>query len=166
MSDINRSKRVFDEPNGLNDVADFHRTFNMPILDEPSIPDPKRCELRVNLLREELEELEEAIEDGDIVEVADALADLQYVLSGAILEFGLAHKFKALFDEVQSSNMSKVCHSKEEAQATLDYYKEYRHTTGEIVQRDGQFLVYRTGDKKVLKSVNYRPANLKKILSD
>ena len=155
---------TFEEPNGLNDVAAFHRTFNMPVLDTPTIPDAKRCELRVNLLREELEELEEAIEDGDIIEIADALADLQYVLSGAILEFGLAGKFKALFDEVQSSNMSKVCHSMEEAEATLAYYKEHKNTDGEIVERDGQFLVYRVGDKKVLKNVNYKPADLKTIV--
>ena len=54
--------------------------------------------LRVNLLREELKELEAAIADNDLVEVADALADLQYVLSGAVLEFGLGAKFRTLFD--------------------------------------------------------------------
>ena len=72
----------------LNQVAEFHRTFGAPILDTPQIPSKQRCELRVSLLQEELDELREAINNNDIVEVADALADLQYVLSGAVLEFG------------------------------------------------------------------------------
>ncbi|MEQ9168446.1 MAG: nucleoside triphosphate pyrophosphohydrolase family protein, partial [Fulvivirga sp.] len=89
------------QPDSLNQVADFHKTFKHPILESPGIPDEKRCALRVELIAEELKELEEAIKDKDLVEVADALCDIQYVLSGAILEFGLGDKFKALFDEVQ-----------------------------------------------------------------
>ena len=103
--------KKYDEPQGLNDVAKFHKTFELPILAAPEIPSKKRCELRVNLLQEELDELKEAIDNDDLVEVADALCDLQYVLSGAIHEFGLGAKFKILFDEVQRSNMSKTCKS-------------------------------------------------------
>src|SRR6187397_560006 len=102
------SKARFAEPSPLNDVAEFHNTFNMPVLQSPSIPDKDRCALRINLLQEELDELKQAIEEKDITSVADALSDIQYVLSGAILEFGLASKFKDLFEEVQRSNMSKV----------------------------------------------------------
>jgi predicted HAD superfamily Cof-like phosphohydrolase len=80
----------------LNQVADFHRTFGHPIVQEPAIPSQERCDLRVELIREELKELEHAIADKDIVEIADALCDIQYVLSGAVLEFGLGDKFKAL----------------------------------------------------------------------
>ena len=86
------------EPRALNQVADFHRTFKHPILDRPSIPSEKRCQLRMALLQEELKELEAAIEDNDMVEIADALCDIQYVLSGAILEFGLGEKFQELFE--------------------------------------------------------------------
>lgn len=161
---MSEKKEKFEEPQALNDVAQFHRTFEMPVLDEPFIPHEDRCKLRIKLLREELEELEEAIEDRDLTEIADALADLQYVLSGAVLEFGLASRFKALFDEVQRSNMSKVCQSREEAEATLDYYRRERDTEGEIVERDGEFLVYRVPDRKVLKSVNYSPAKLDQII--
>ena len=85
----------------LNQVAEFHRTFRHPIEPRPLIPAEQRCRLRVALLAEELKELEKAIENQDIVEVADALCDLQYVLSGAVLEFGLGEHFKTLFDEVQ-----------------------------------------------------------------
>ena len=155
----------FNEPNGLNDVAKFHDTFSLPIEEKPIIPAPKRCELRVSLLQEELNELKEAIEDNDLVEVADALCDLQYVLSGAILEFGLASDFKSLFDEVQRSNMSKTCKTMEEAIETQQYYLDKKGTKSFIEEKDGEFLVYREGDKKVLKSVKYSPADLKGILS-
>lgn len=146
-------------PDSLNDVAEFHRTFHLPVLDHPQIPDADRCRLRINLLREELKELEEAIADNDLVEAADAFADLQYVLSGAILEFGLGGKFKSLFDEVHRSNMSKTCATMEEAEATLAHYRE-RGQEGMIEASGGVFLVYRQADRKVLKNVHYSPADL------
>jgi len=156
----------FKEPEALNGVAQFHRTFNMPVLEEPVIPHRDRCALRLSLLEEELKELREAIDQKDIVAVADAFCDLQYVLSGAILEFGLGEKFKALFDEVQRSNMSKTCKSMEEAESTKSYYKLERGMDSVIRQSGDEFLVYRKSDGKVFKSVNYSPPNLEKILQD
>jgi predicted HAD superfamily Cof-like phosphohydrolase len=152
-----------EQPDSLNQVAEFHRTFKHPVLDQPTIPSRERCRLRVSLLAEELKELEEAIEDEDIVEVADALCDLQYVLSGAILEFGLGEKFRALFDEVQRSNMSKACNSVEEAEATVRHY-EAKGTECYYKEDNGKYLVYRKGDDKTLKNVNYSPANLESIV--
>jgi predicted HAD superfamily Cof-like phosphohydrolase len=150
-------------PDSLSQVADFHRTFHHPILEKPEIPSKKRCELRVELISEELKELQEAIKEKDIVEIADALCDIQYVLSGAILEFGLGHKFKELFDEVQRSNMSKACKSEEEAQATVKHYEAKGSPC--FYKKDGDnYLVFREGDHKTLKSVNYSPARLKEIL--
>ena len=148
----------------LNQVAEFHSTFKHPILDDPTIPAKERCELRVSLIAEELKELQEAIADKDIVEIADALCDIQYVLSGAVLEFGLGNKFADLFNEVQRSNMSKACNTKEEAEATVAHYKDERDTDCYYVEQDGHFLVYRNGDNKTLKSINYSPADLKSIL--
>ncbi|MDV7396788.1 nucleoside triphosphate pyrophosphohydrolase family protein, partial [Arthrospira platensis SPKY1] len=113
-----------DQLDALNQVAEFHRTFKHPIEPQPVIPAEERCRLRVALLAEELKELQKAIDDRDLVEVADALCDLQYVLSGAVLEFGLGEKFRALFDEVQRSNMSKTCQTLEEAEATRRHYRE------------------------------------------
>lgn len=154
----------YNEPNGLNDVAKFHETFSLPILETPIIPDEKRCELRVSLLQEELNELKEAIATNDLVEVADALCDIQYVLSGAILEFGMADQFKTLFDEVQRSNMSKTCKTMDEAIATQKHYKDTKDTDSFIEEKEGEFLVYRSTDKKVLKSVKYSPADIKSII--
>lgn len=148
----------------LNQVAQFHKTFEAPILDMPQIPSQKRCELRISLLAEELKELQEAIDNKDLIEIADALCDLQYVLSGAVLEFGLGEKFVELFDEVQRSNMSKACDNRQEADATVQYYLQKDNTKSEIKEKEGKFLVFRESDNKVLKSVNYSPANLSIIL--
>lgn len=154
---------AFAEPACLGSVAAFHRLFKAPVLDQPVIPDAKRCALRVNLLQEELNELKTAIEQNDLVEVADALADIQYVLSGAIHEFGLGSRFKELFDEVQRSNMSKACSTREEAERTVEHYTA-KSQPARIEEVDGKFLVYRNDDNKVLKSINYSPAQLKGIV--
>ncbi|MEE9374373.1 MAG: nucleoside triphosphate pyrophosphohydrolase family protein [Saprospiraceae bacterium] len=157
-------KKIFKEPKGLNCVAQFHDTFDLPVLTNPSIPSKERCQLRVSLLQEELNELKEAINQNDMVEIADALSDLQYVLSGAILEFGMGGKFDDLFNEVHRSNMSKVCKTKEEAVRTQVHYKKNKHTDSFIKKKNDEYLVYRNGDQKVLKSVEYSPADLKKFL--
>ena len=150
--------------NYLEMVSEFHKTFNAPILETPQIPSTERCNLRVSLMQEELNEIKEAIENNDLVEVVDGLCDLMYVLSGSILEFGLRDKFVELFNEVQRSNMSKACDTQQEALITLSHYKKKDGTEGYYKEINGKWLVYRASDDKVLKSINYSPANLKDIL--
>lgn len=152
------------QPDALKMVAQFHETFKHPVQPEPVIPSQDRCNLRVALIAEELKELEAAIRDQDIVEIADALCDIQYVLSGAILEFGLAEKFSDLFEEVQRSNMSKACSSEDEAIQTVAYYRDKDGTECHYRQEGEKWLVYRTSDNKTIKSVGYSPADLRKIL--
>jgi predicted HAD superfamily Cof-like phosphohydrolase len=154
------------QPDALNLVADFHETFKHPILSKPSIPGEDRCKLRVALIAEELKELEVAILEKDIVEVADALCDIQYVLAGAILEFGLGEKFKALFEEVQRSNMSKASTSEEEAKKTVEHYRQKDGTECYYLQAGDKWLVYRKSDNKTIKSIGYSPANLQKIIEE
>lgn len=153
------------QPDALNLVAEFHQTFKHPILPSPSIPSEDRCKLRVALIAEELKELEAAIAQKDIVEIADALADIQYVLSGAILEFGLGNKFSALFEEVQRSNMSKACISEDEAKATVELYRKKDGTECYYKEESGKWLVYRKADNKTIKSINYSPADLQGVLA-
>jgi predicted HAD superfamily Cof-like phosphohydrolase len=153
-----------EQPDALNLVAEFHHTFKHPVLATPTIPPEDRCKLRVALIAEELKELEVAILEKDIVEIADALCDLQYVLSGAILEFGLGGKFKALFEEVQRSNMSKACISEEEAQRTVDHYLKKDRTECYYRKEGEKWLVYRKSDNKTIKSIGYSPTNLTKII--
>ena len=105
--------------------------------------------------------------EGSKLEVFDALIDLQYVLSGAVLAFGMQNQFDEGFEEVHRSNMSKACNSLEDANETVENYTEH----GELCYIDdsdkdkGIWLVKRTKDQKLLKSTNYSPANLKPILN-
>ena len=149
----------------LGMVEEFHKTFQAPVLLIPQIPSTDRCNLRINLMQEELDEIKEAIENNDLVEVADGLCDLMYVLCGSIHEFGLGDKFVELFNEVQRSNMSKACNNELEAQATLEHYKQKDGTQGYYKENNGKWLVYRKEDDKILKSVNYSPADLKTIIN-
>ncbi len=152
------------QPDTLNQVAEFHRTFKHPILTQPAIPGEDRCRLRVALIAEELKEMEVAILENDLVGVADALCDIQYVLSGAILEFGLGEKFNDLFEEVQRSNMSKTCSTEAEAIETVAHYKQKDGTECYYKQEGDKWLVYRTSDNKTIKSIHYSPANLERIV--
>lgn len=92
----------------LEQVKQFHETYGQPIMESPDISNQEYNKLRVNLLQEELNELSTALAEGNIIETLDALTDLQYVLDGAYLTFGL-HDLKYMaFDEVHQSNMSKL----------------------------------------------------------
>ena len=157
--------KIMEDLKALSQVAEFHQTFKHPILVEATIPTKERCQLRIDLIAEELKELQEAVDDNNMVEIADALCDLQYVLSGAVLEFGLGEKFATLFNEVQRSNMSKACATQQEADETISFYKEkgedaYSEKSGDKIN------VHRASDHKVLKNKYYSPADLKTILEN
>lgn len=150
----------------LEKVKCFHEMFNAPVLETPQIPSKKRCDLRISLISEELDEMKEAIENGDVVEVADALGDLMVVLCGSILEFGMGDKFNEIFENIHNSNMSKACRSQQEALETLSYYKQKDGTEGRYEEINGKYIVYRSVDNKVLKSVGYSPASLEDIIKE
>ena len=76
----------------------------------------------------------------------------------------MGKKFPALFNEVQRSNMSKACDSEEEARNTVAYYQEKKATDCYFREVSGKYLVFRRGDDKTLKSINYSPAALSPIL--
>lgn len=147
-------------------VEEFHNAFQAPVLDTPQIPSEERCKLRISLLQEELDEIKEGIKNGDLVEIYDGFADLMVILCGSILEFGGKDKFNDLFLEVHRSNMSKACNSHQEAIETLLHYKKKDGTEGYYKEEGGKWLVYRNGDNKVLKSINYSPANLVDIINE
>jgi len=87
-------------------VADFMDACDQEIRTYPSFPDPKTISLRLALIQEELEELEDAVDARELLEVADALTDLLYVIYGAGHAFGI--NLDACFEEVHASNMSKL----------------------------------------------------------
>lgn len=124
--------------NKINAVKEFHTAYKIGYRDTPkaNLGDAKN-ELRFNLMQEENEEYLEAAKNNDLVEVADALGDMLYILCGTIIEHGMQDKIEAVFNEIQRSNMSKL---------------------GE----DGQ-PIYRE-DGKVLKGPNYFKPNIAEIL--
>ena len=90
-------------------VTKFHQAFGLGVKNEPvaDLGEAKN-KLRFNLMKEENEEYLEAANDGDLVEVADALGDMLYILCGTIIEHGMQHKIEEVFEEIQKSNMSKL----------------------------------------------------------
>ncbi|MFN8699229.1 MAG: hypothetical protein ACK5XQ_07870 [Flavobacteriales bacterium] len=90
-------------------VEEFHDAFGLPVRSEPTADIPeKEILLRFNLMKEENEEYLEAAQRGDVVEIADALGDMLYILCGTINAHGMQHKIAEVFEEIQRSNMSKL----------------------------------------------------------
>lgn len=147
------------EPSALTEVEKFHDLFGHPILYSPALPSQDRLDLRINLMQEELDEIKQAFEDKNLIEAADGLGDLLYVLAGTVLELGLKDRFKEVFDEIQRSNMSKACKTMEEAEKTVAHYKE-KGVEAYVEDKGDRVLVFRYPDHKVLKSVDYSPASL------
>jgi len=122
----------------LNAVQAFHKAFKIDCADAPTVDLPDQIkELRFRLMEEENQEYLEAAKNNDLVEVADALGDMLYILCGTILSHGMQHKIEEVFDEIQRSNMSKL------------------GADGEPIYRE---------DGKVMKGPNYFKPNIAKIL--
>ena len=90
-------------------VKEFHKAFKLDYLEIPKANlGVDKNKLRFNLMKEENEEYFEAANNNDMVEVADALGDMLYILCGTIIEHGMQHKIDEIFSEIQNSNMSKL----------------------------------------------------------
>ena len=122
----------------INSVKDFHTAFGIGYSEtmRGDLGEQKNL-LRYNLMKEENEEYLEAVQNNDLVEIADALGDMMYILCGTIIEHGLQHKMEAVFDEIQRSNMSKL------------------DVNGEPIYRE---------DGKVMKGLNYSKPDFSEIL--
>ena len=121
-------------------VEKFHETYQLLSNHSPTVDVPVAIKtLRYELMKEENEEYKEAVANNDMVEVADALGDMLYILCGTIITHGMQHKIGEVFEEIQRSNMSKL-------------------------GPDGK-PIYRE-DGKVMKGPNYFKPDIAKILSD
>ena len=120
----------------FNKVGTFMKTFGQEVKSKPSFSSNKINKLRIDLIKEELDELQEAMKNNDLLEVADALTDILYVTYGAGHAFGI--DLDKCFDEVQNSNMSKL------------------GKNGEPIYNDSG---------KVMKGPNYFKPNLSKFVS-
>ena len=172
----------------LGKVKEFMTIFGQPVLDKPTPLPEDRQKLRIALLFEELKEYAEASGQWEYfvdqlcekevnrllndrqegfnqhpstneVEQLDALLDLQYVLSGAVHAHGFGEIFDAGFEEVHNSNMSKACQSEEEAVNTAANYLN-QNVSVKYDPFKTPIVIYREEDNKVLKSIDYKPAQL------
>ena len=149
----------------VDEVELFNATFGKPNFYQPTIPDKKITDFVVNFIREETEELHQAIEDKDIVEVLDAICDLLYVAVGnATMAFGLKEKLLLAYEEVQASNMSKSCATEQEAIDTINA-RMVQHGPCHYRKIGDRYVVYRSSDDKVMKSINYFPPNLEQFFT-
>ncbi len=128
---------MFMRGSNFHAVLEFHKAFGLPISGTPTLLNGSRQSLRLELIEEELGEYKQAVSNRDIVEIADALGDLLYVVYGAAAEHGLP--IDHIVDEIHRSNMTKL-------------------------DEDGN-PIYRS-DGKVLKGPNFELPKLKKLLED
>ena len=120
----------------VKSLLEFNNAFEIPKIDSPGLSNDELIELRIKLLREEVEEYAEAARAGDLVEVLDALADIGYILAGTIINHGMQHIYDDAFDEVHRSNMAKL-------------------VDGKVLRRE---------DGKVMKPEGWQPPNLAQFL--
>jgi len=152
----------------VSEVEEFNQAFNKPNNYTPTIPNyEKLLNFVVDFIKEETEELSYAIQERNIVEVLDAICDLPYVAIGnATMVFGLKDKLVDAFNEVQASNMSKICSSYDEAMDTIAVRSR---TYGPCYTKEvspGKWVVYRESDDKVMKSINYFRPDIKNLFTE
>jgi hypothetical protein len=140
----------------VDEVEIFNNTFGKPNNYESTIPEKKEWQFVYDFILEELEEYRQACENGDIVEVLDALCDIAYVsLGNGTMLHGLKDKIWPAYNEVQGSNMSKSCSTEKEAMETVTVRSKEQAEPCHYEQVEERFVVYRTRDRKVMKSINY-----------
>jgi len=172
----------------LEGVKKFHDTFELPVNNLNDNIDLKVRQLRINLLFEELVELAHATgcletltnlckknqytdldtNNVDKKEELDALVDIQYVLCGAVLSLGHHEHFDSAFEDVQTSNMSKMCNNIKEVEDTINMYIEKHNMSRDEIsykQKDSKYIVYRLDDNKILKNKYYQSVDLSKYLN-
>ena len=150
----------------VSEVEEFNSLMNKPNNYEPVIPAKHEWDFVYNFILEELEEYKHACETENIVEVLDALCDIAYVSigNGAMLH-GLKDKIWPAYMEVQASNLSKACPTQEEAQQTVEIRSQEQGEGCHYEQVADKYIVYRTRDRKVMKSINYFKPNLKQFFN-
>ena len=159
-----------DAPPGVqfvNEVEIFNTTFGKPNNYVPTIPEKKETDFVYDFCIEEITEYQEACKNGDIVEILDAICDIAYVtLGNATMLHGLKDKIWPAYQEVQASNMSKSCKTEEEATQTVTQRAKEQGEECHFEKVGDYYVVYRTRDRKVMKSINYFRPDLKQFFTE
>lgn len=151
-------------------LREFHEKFELDVRSKPYMDlfkDEKLVNLRMKLIQEEWEELQEAVRNKDIVEALDAILDMHYVLSGFCISAGLDEDRG--FELVHQSNMSKLCDTEQQAKDSVEWYKETRpeFDAGYRKTKDGtKWMVYDKLSGKVLKNKYYKEVDLKVLFPE
>ena len=159
-----------DTPPGVqfvNEVEIFNATFGKPNNYAPTIPEKKETDFIYDFCIEEITEYQEACQNGDIVEILDAICDIAYVtLGNATMLHGLKDKIWPAYKEVQASNMSKSCKTEKEAAQTVTQRAKEQGEECHSEKVGDYYVVYRTRDRKVMKSINYFRPDLKQFFTE
>ena len=162
--DYNTIKKAMEPVAFVDEVEVFNKTMGKPNNYSPNIPDEKEWMFVYNFILEELEEYKEACQKGDIVGVLDALCDITYVsLGNGTMLHGLKGHIKDAYAEVQASNMSKACKDETEAKATVKVREQEQGEQCHYEKVGDYWVVYRSRDRKVMKSINYFKPNLEQF---
>ena len=152
-------------------IIEFNKAFGVTTHTTPQLDifdkDPKLVTYRLALVAEEFQELQDAIQNKDFIEVIDGLCDIQYVVLGFYTAIGI--DADRAFDIVHQSNMSKLCNTEEEAQESVRVYRaeipqRYDSPAYRKADDNVHWVVYNQNTKKILKSHKYTPANFSSIL--
>ena len=155
-------------------VVEFNKIFGVPVSKKPQLDvfdkNPKLTKLRFDLIKEEVDELRDAIKDKDFPEVVDALGDILYVVYGAAASFGV--DMNEVLDKIHKSNMSKLCNTEEIAIKTIERYQdlyvnnksEYDSPVYRKDEKTNKYIVYNKTTGKILKSINYKPVDFTNYL--
>ena len=164
----NRKKVNMKKVPFISEVETFNKTMGKSYQnrDIPTIND-EDADFVVNFIDEELQELKEAIAERDIVGILDAILDITYVgLGNGAMVFGLKDKIEAGYAEVQASNMSKSCETIEEAEETVRVRSEQQGEECHYEAVGDRYVVFRSRDKKVMKSINYFAPDLNQFFTE
>ena len=147
---------------GINKIKHWRETFGLPNRETPQIASQKEATLALTLIEEETKELEMSLfskinneneYDPELDLIADAIGDLYFVVTQAAMIHGLDPEM--LIDRVYKSNMSKLCHTEQEAVDSVKAYTDKEISTYYTQLPDGKFIIKRTVDNKVLKGINF-----------
>lgn len=151
--------------NIIGKIKKWSETFNLPVKEKIEISYDDRIKLGINLIKEELGELEDALKSNNKKEVLDASGDLLWVVIRLLMDIGVYNTIGKIIEKIYHSNMSKACYSEQEAINSVKVYQEKGiHTYYRKKENEQVWIIYRMSDNKVLKSINFQEPDFKDLL--
>jgi len=162
--------KTLNKRTNFEKVLDWNKTFDIETYEEPQkdifCKNPELVNYRMNLIREEVGELEDAVKTHNMVETYDALSDILFVVYGMGASLGL--DLDKGLHLVNESNMSKSCKTEEEAIKTVEWYKKNEERYDSPMYRKSKngkyWIVYNKSTNKILKNVSWKTVNFEEII--